>query len=372
MFCKDLLTNSALRGAADVHHRIVAVGSSSNLDKCTKFLKETIKCPYDVKCYNSYQELVTDPEVDIIYVATPHSHHFQNAMLALKGGKHVLCEKAFTVTANQARLLAKEARERKLFLMEAVWTRFFPLAKAVRTLAAEGAIGPIYRVMADLSFGRDLGDGRLDWDDSHRMINVDLAGGAMLDIGIYPLTWLMQILYHIRSGADKEAPQVVASMCKYHTGADENDILVLQFAKSRALGVASSSLRLSTSICDNKAGPAIRIQGARGEIQVAGPTYRPLSYRILTEDGKIQDFEYPIPVDPEREDWGHGMFYEADECARCLRDGRRESETMPLDESILIMEIMEEALKQGGIKYPDLISSDIYEEKGQLNGSGQK
>lgn len=351
-----------------MHHQITAVGSSSSAEKCTKFL-ETIKCPYSAKCYGSYHELVADPDVDIVYVATPHSHHFQNAMLALKAGKNVLCEKAFTVTAAQARALAKEASDRGLFLMEAVWTRFFPLSKTVRDLASSGTVGPIHRVVADLSMGCHEDGDKLSFDDSHRVVNVDLAGGALLDLGVYSVTWLMQILYHDQPEAEKEKPKVVAAMNKYHTGADENNALVLQFDKRRALGIGMSSLRLSAPDGQNAAGPAVRIEGPKGEIHIIGTAYKPLGYKIIRgyRDGEVESVSCPIPTDPGRSDWGLGMFWEADECARCIRDGKRESDVLPLEESIAVMEVLEEALKQGGVKYPETISSHAFEEYGALN-----
>ncbi|CRK14586.1 hypothetical protein BN1708_011173 [Verticillium longisporum] len=126
-FSKDLLTNPATRDVSDVAHRIVAVSSSRDAQKARDFLTK-IDGPQEAKTYGSYAELVADPDVDIIYVATPHSHHFQNAMLALRAGKHVLCEKALTVTAEQARRLVATAREKNLFFMEAVWTRYQPLS----------------------------------------------------------------------------------------------------------------------------------------------------------------------------------------------------------------------------------------------------
>ena len=121
---------------------------------------------------------MADSNVDVIYVATPHSRHFQNVMLALEAGKHVLCEKAFTVNAAQTRILVETARKKKLFLMEAVWTRYFPLSIEVRELIKKGAIGEVLRVTADLSFG---GVPEEQFDVSHRMVNKDLAGGALLD-----------------------------------------------------------------------------------------------------------------------------------------------------------------------------------------------
>jgi len=147
-FCKDLLCNPEIRGAHDVRHEIVAVASSSSKKRADDFLK-TIDGAFDAKTYGSYPELVADTNIDIIYVATPHSHHFQNAMLALEAGKHVLCEKAFTVTAAQARKLVETAKAKNLFLMEAVWTRYFPLSIQIRERITKGEIGTVYRTIGE-------------------------------------------------------------------------------------------------------------------------------------------------------------------------------------------------------------------------------
>ncbi|KAH8888212.1 NAD(P)-binding protein [Thozetella sp. PMI_491] len=376
-FSKDLLTNPASRDVHDVRHEIVAAASSSSKERAAEFLTK-VKAPSGAKAYGSYHELVADPDVQIIYVATPHSHHFQNAMLALEAGKHVLCEKALTINASQARKLVEKARAKDLFFMEAVWTRYFPLSIKVRELAQSGAVGTIYRtiatlishVLADLSINADKGDGKLTFPDSNRMVNLDLAGGALLDLGIYSLTWLFQTLYHLQPEAEKEAPTVVAAINKYHTGADESTSLILQFPKHKSMGIGLTSLRLGTDPDGhNSGGAAIRIQGSKGEIQVMGPAYRPLQYKVIKKDGAgaVEVVDCPIPKDPEQ-DWGHGMFWEADECARCLRDGKRESATMPWSESIVIMEVMEEALKQGGVTYPELITTDVFDPHSPLNG----
>jgi predicted dehydrogenase len=137
---------------SDVAHKVVAVASSRSKDSAAAFLDKVNLSPEGVKVYGSYHELVADPDVDCVYVATPHSHHFQNTMLALEAGKNVLCEKAFTVTAAQARKLAETARAKGLFLMEAVWTRYFPLSIKIRELVKSGAIGTVYRVVGEFSF----------------------------------------------------------------------------------------------------------------------------------------------------------------------------------------------------------------------------
>ena len=146
MLTKDLLTNPAARDVHDVRHEVVAAALSSAKDRAASFLS-SIGAPSTAKAYGSYHELVADPDVDIVYIATPHSHHFQNAMLALEAGKNVLCEKALTVTAAQARKLVDKAREKNVFFMEAVWTRYFPISIKVRELIKSGAIGTVYRAI---------------------------------------------------------------------------------------------------------------------------------------------------------------------------------------------------------------------------------
>ncbi|KAF4633074.1 hypothetical protein G7Y89_g5048 [Cudoniella acicularis] len=368
-FVKDLLTDPTTRNVYDVRHQLVAVASSTSKEKAVDFCAR-VKAPSGVKTYASYTELVADPDVDIVYVATPISHHFQNTMLALEAGKPVLCEKAFTVTASQTKKLVANARAKNLFLMEGVWTRHFPLSVNVRELVSSGAIGTVYRVIADNSFNQDLPDSKLGFADSHRMVNLDLGGGAMLDLGIYSLTWLMQILYHLQPEKEKESPTVVSAINKYHTGADEMTSFIIQFPKHKSMGIGMTALRIASGVDYGfTGGPAIKIQGSGGEIQVLGPAFKPRQYRVIKKDGggEIEVVDCPFPKDKNRDDWGHGMYWEADECARCLRDGKLESDTLPLDESIVIMELMESVLKQGGVEYPEIITNDVYDPNSLLN-----
>ncbi len=330
-----------------------------------------MRAPESAKAYGSYAELVKDPNVDIIYVATPHSHHFQNAMLCLEAGKPVLCEKAFTVNATQAKKLVETAKAKNLFLMEAVWTRYFPLSVKIREMVSSGEIGPVHRVIADLSLENAQEDGTLSFADSHRMVNLDLAGGALLDLGIYALTWNFQILYHCHP-KPREAPKVVSALNKYdRTGADEMTSIILQFPKQKSMGIAMTALRVASNPNHpdgTAAGASIRIQGTKGEIQVMGPAYRPTHYRVLMKGaGKYEEVECPIPTDPNRNGDGWGMYWEADEAARCLRDKKLQSETLDWEESVLIMETMDEVRRQGGLKYSDLIESTEFDEKSPLN-----
>ena len=185
-FAKDLMLDPSTRQVHDVAHTVAAAASSSSSSRAAEFLK-TCACPAEAKAYGSYEELVKDPKVDIVYVATPHSHHFQNTMLCLLAGKHVLCEKAFTVNEAQARKLCETAKEKKLFLMEAVWTRFFPLSLEIRKSIQDGTLGHVHRVIADNSFCQDIESTWGADGAKHRMVNPDLAGGALLDRKPIPL-----------------------------------------------------------------------------------------------------------------------------------------------------------------------------------------
>lgn len=365
MFVKDLLADPKPRGATDIKHQVSAVASSSSLDSARDFVSNIVasKQP-EPSCaaYGSYEELAKDPNVDIIYVASPHSHHFQNCMLCLEHNKPVLCEKALTVNANQARILYETAKKKNLFFMEAVWTRYFPLSIAIRKHITNGDIGEVLRVVADLSMWNPPED---SFDVSHRMVNKHLAGGCLLDLGVYSLTWVFQTLYHTLPSSLRTAPRVVGAVMtpEPRTGVDEATTMLLEFPKSTPTGkstshaVATTALRVDyDSEKADHAVPAVRVFGEKGEIQVYGPIYRPSRFKLIVKaddktDVKDQKFDFP---------GGYGMFWEADEVARCLHAKRIESETMSWSESLLIMEVMDEVRRQGGLAYPEAIESTKY------------
>ncbi|KZF20697.1 NADP:D-xylose dehydrogenase [Xylona heveae TC161] len=366
-FTTDLLVNPTTRDVHDVTHAVVAAASSTSAERARSFLSDC-GAPSSAAAYGSYAELVADPNIDIIYVATPHSHHFQNAMLCLKAGKNVLCEKPLTVNAAQTKKLVATAKQKGVFLMEAVWTRFFPATKQVQQLVTEGAIGPVRRIVADFSMHSDV---EKEWKDSHRLLNMDLAGGALLDLGVYPINWVFQILYHLQSSPSTSShstqpssqnplpPTVTSSMTKYApTGCDENTTVLMTFPgyNGGSQGIATTSLRTSS-----ETGPSVRIYGDKGEIQIDGLPCHPDNYRLITVnpgEGSVsrqpKEVRFPVPGG------GKGMFYEADECARCLRDGRKESESIGWMESIAIMETMDEVRRQNGLVYPERIESAEY------------
>lgn len=350
-FTRDLLIDPATRGVSDIVHRVVAAGSSSSLAKAQSFLA-AVGAPASATAHASYESLVADPNVDIIYIATPHSHHFANCLLALRAGKHVVCEKPFTVNAAQLAVLIGEARARSRLLMEAVWTRFIPLSAAVRRLVAAGEIGAVRRVWADLNVAQD--PERAYADGASRMVNADLAGGALLDIGVYALTWVFQTLYHPLPAAQRAraAPRVAGVVSEFAlTGVDAENAVVLRFP--HALGIVSSGLRVDTDVDGTM--PGIRISGTRGEIRVAHPAWLPESFKVLKkrEDGtvEVREEHFPIPAG------GKGMFWEADAAGRALRDGLLEVEEMPLEESLLVMKAMDKVREDSGFRYPESIES---------------
>ena len=286
-------------------------------------------------------------------------------MLCLTAGKAVLCEKAFTVNAAQARKLYEIAKERGLFLMEAVWTRYFPLSVAIRKHITDGDLGEVLRMSADLSIGAPPEE---SFDVSDRMVNKDLAGGCLLDLGIYSLTWVFQTLYHTLPADKREKPRVVgtAMTLEPRTGADEMTTMLLEFPKSTPTGkskshaVATTAMRVEHTPSNQRSSPMVRIQGEKAELQVYGPIYRPSKYRIIPwqrgnmeGEGDVQEYEFDFPG-------GHGMFWEADEAARCWRDKKLESVGMTWEESTVIMEVMDEVRKQGGLTYPEPIERVEY------------
>ncbi|KAI4645490.1 uncharacterized protein J4E78_009402 [Alternaria triticimaculans] len=178
-FTKDLLINPQTRDASDIRHVVAAAASSTSATRATSFLT-SVGAPPTARAYGSYTDLVSDPDIDIIYIATPHSHHYQLARLCLNAGKHLLVEKPITVNAAQCQELRKLAREKGRFMMEAVWTRFFPLSREVCSIIQEGKLGAIKRVFADFSFWNDV---QKEFGTQHRMVNPDLAGGAGCEFG---------------------------------------------------------------------------------------------------------------------------------------------------------------------------------------------
>ncbi|EJD48895.1 NAD(P)-binding protein [Auricularia subglabra TFB-10046 SS5] len=344
-FVKDLLLDPATRDVADVAHKIVAVGSSSSMDKAKAFIDlivENKEVASSIRPYGSYDEVLQDKDVQIVYIASPQSHHYDNVLDALRAGKHVCCEEhllilfSVTINAKQTAHIIQVAREKKLFLMEAVWTRFFPITREIlRLLHEDKVLGNIQRVSGDFSlvFSRD---------PPGRLFKPELGGGALLDLGVYPITWNFLALYG-PNGHKK--PRVSGSVLKAQGyDVDEFTTVNLVFDDAHAVGTATCSLSVHTprAYC-------VAIQGEKGDLVVEWPPYRPETYVLQLKGAEPVRKTFPIP--------GHGLFWEADACARAIRDGKLFLEEIPLEESLAIMEVMDDVRAQNGYSFPEAIES---------------
>ncbi|GAB4414989.1 MAG: Gfo/Idh/MocA family oxidoreductase [Anaerolineae bacterium] len=269
----------------------------------------------------SYEALAHDPEVDVIYISTPHSLHKDNTLLCLEAGKAVLCEKPFAINAVETEAMIKLARQKKLFLMEAMWTRFLPAVLKVRQLIAEDAIGEVRMLMADLGF-------RAEFDPKSRLFDPALGGGALLDVGIYTVSFASMLL---------GTPVKVTSLAQLgQTGVDEQSAMLLSYAGGQ-LAVLAAAVR--TDIPSE----AI-IMGTKGRIRVHAPIYCPVRLTLSRPEQGDEIIDAPLE--------GNGYNYQALEVMNCLRNGWLESATMPLDETLSIMRTMDEIRAPWGLKYP--------------------
>ncbi len=263
----------------------------------------------------SYEALVSDPEVDVVYVATPHPMHHANTLLALDAGKPVLVEKAFTMTAAEARELVASARSKGLFLMEAMWTRFLPHIAEVNRLVAEGSLGEIVTLTADHG----------QWfvkDPAFRLFAPELGGGAILDLGVYPISFASMVL--------GKPERIVSMVSPAFTGVDAQTSMIFGYASgAQAYLNCTSYARTPTRAV---------ISGTEARIEIDGVFYAPGPFALVSRDGALTRFDVPSE--------GKGLHYEADEVASCLGAGLLESPLMPLDETIEIMETMEKVLAQ--------------------------
>ncbi|MGA9762654.1 MAG: Gfo/Idh/MocA family oxidoreductase [Gaiellaceae bacterium] len=263
----------------------------------------------------SYEALVADPDVDVVYVATPHPMHHPNTLLALRAGKPVLVEKPFTMNAAEVRELVAAARAEKLFLMEAMWTRFLPHIVRIRQLIAEGALGEIVTVSAD--HGQWFAQ-----DPAFRLFAPELGGGALLDLGVYPVSFASMLL---------GAPESIAAVVEpAFTGVDGQTSMLFGYASGAQAVLGCTSLAKSPT--------RAAIVGTEARIEIDGDFYTPSPFTLITRSGERTRYDEPFQ--------GRGMWYQADEVARCLREGLLESPLMPLDESISIMQTIDAVLAQ--------------------------
>lgn len=295
---------------------LAAVGSRS-LDRAKEFASQ-----HDApRAYGSYEELARDEEVDVVYVANPHNYHRDATILCLEHGKAVLCEKPFAVSAAEAQQMVDAARRNKVFLMEAMWTRFLPAWQQVRKWIDDGLIGDVRLMNATFGF-------RSGWDPQSRLLNPDLAGGGLLDVGVY----VTSAAYWVTR---RDPVDVVSKGHIGETGVDEQTAFILRYddgsLATLACGVRTSMQHVAL------------IYGTDGWIEVPHMFWNTTRAVLHRGDEEIVFAEPHI---------SNGYEYQAKEVARCMSGGRSESPILPLDETVRIMKTLDTIRGQLGLVYP--------------------
>ena len=290
--------------------------ASRSLEKAEEFART-----WDIpKAYGSYEEMVMDPEVDLVYIATPHSHHYPHTRLALEHGKHVLVEKAFTANAAEAEELLAMARSKGLFITEAIWTRYMPLSHKVKELMESGIIGEPRVLTATLCYMMEF---------KERIVRPELCGGALLDLGVYSLNFARMYF-----GTD-----IVRTVSNVHigpTGMDMHESISLSYADGKMANLQAGALCLN-----DRQGI---ISGTEGYIRVDNINC-PEVVEVYRNYELVARYEKP-------EDMVNGYEYQVYECKRCIEEGLLESPMMPHHETLSIMQQMDALRKEWGVKYP--------------------
>lgn len=280
-----------------------------------------------VRPHGSWASLMADDEVDAVYIATPHPWHAENALLAIGAGRHVLIEKPFTMDAAEARTVVAAARAAGVVCLEAMWTRFLPHTLRIRELLAQGAVGDVVAVTADHG----------QWfpqDPTHRLFDPALGGGALLDLGIYVVSWASMVL-----GAPSS---VTAAATRAFTGVDAQTSMILGYPDGVAQSILTCTLASATP-------RRAAIAGTEGVIEVDSTFYAPTSFTLTRRDGAGERFETPAGFGSSP---GKGLREEAREVGRLVAAGESESPHLPLDETVSVMETLDEVRRQIGLSYP--------------------
>jgi predicted dehydrogenase len=273
------------------------------------------------RCYGSYEELARDDDVDAVYIATPHSLHCENSIMCIEAGKAVLCEKPFALNARQAGRMVAAAREYDVFLMEAMWTRFMPLMARVRELA-KSELGEVRFVQADFGF-------RSEFDPASRIYSPCLGGGAVLDVGVYPISFASMLF---------GAPQRVASFARIgSTGVDEQNAMLIDYGNSR--------MALLSSAVDVQTPRVAYVTGTHGRICIHSPWFMSTRMTLTRADESAEEMHLPYE--------GNGYNYETAEMMDCMARDVKESPVLPLAETLEIMRTMDTLREQWDLRYPD-------------------
>lgn len=311
-----IATSFAQALLAETDQRIAACGSRDIARAC-----EFASRFGGFTAYGSYDELVADPQVDVVYVASPHSSHREHALLALRAGKPVLVEKAFARNTAEATEVIDEARSRGLFCMEAMWSRFLPRYDVVRRAVEAGLLGTIQTIVAD--------HGQLLYPDGpQRLADPALAGGALLDLGVYPISLAAMLL--------PGKLEVAATGVLTPQGVDRSETMTLTSGDAVAACVATMSAQTANTAV---------IAGDSARLELPGWFYQPGPVRLVSPDDTVLDSYAP----PSSE---HGLHFEAVEAARRISAGDLESPLMPWDETLRVMRLMDEVRARLGVRFP--------------------
>lgn len=308
MFTRDLLLTG---------HTVTAVGSRA------KESAEEFATLFELPAaHPSYESLVADPSVDLVYVSTPHPFHYPNARLALEAGKHVLVEKPFTLNAEEARQLVSLAADRGLLVLEAMWTRWLPHMVRLSEIVAAGTIGEVRSMSADHTQ-------KLPEDPGHRINALELGGGALLDLGVYPVSFASQLF---------GAPQSIQATATFkETGADAQVATVFRYPGGQIATTYSASTTQGQNIAV--------VLGTEGRIEIDSVWYTPTGLRVYDGAGTLIEDVRPVVA-------GRGMQFQADEAERLVAGGRIASDVLPPQETISIMATLDAVREQIGLRYP--------------------
>jgi len=274
------------------------------------------------KAYGSYEAMLQDSALDVVYIATPHNLHFENTMLCLKYGKHVLCEKPFAVNGIEVREMVKLAEEKGVFLMEALWSRFMPHIIKAKELIINGTIGEVKLLTSSFCF-------QAPFDPDARLYNKDLIGGSLLDIGIYPVFLASYLLGQ---------PKQMSAMAGFGaTGVDDNCSVTFGY-DNETLAVLHSSFHAEKAV-------EATVHGTKGKIVFDSPWHEASHFSVFDQSGNEIRHEF--------DHQGNGYHYEVIEVIKCLNSGALQSNLMSWDDSIALIDLLDQIRDKAGISYPN-------------------
>ena len=310
-----IIAHTMARTVAGMENAVVAAVGSRDLESAQRFADE-----FGIeKAYGSYEQLAQDAALDLIYIATPHSRHFEDWMRCIENGRDVLCEKAFTANAKQAEKVFEAAEKKGVFITEAIWTRFMPQRFVLDEIIKSGVVGDISSLTADLGYSSE---------HIERLRKPELAGGALLDLGVYAINFALMAF-----GGDIK--ETISCCTKNEFGVDRSNCIIFRYADGR-LAVLHSSMAANL---DRRG----IIYGSKGRIEFENINNCE-GITVILNDGSTKRFDTPKQIT--------GYEYEVEASRRAIAQGKRECDEMPHAESIKVMKIMDGLREQWGIRYP--------------------